>query len=162
MNIFVALFGLHVFCFLRLSLVFSFLFLFLIFSLSSSLFALSAALCCDACFALFAHRTHCARPNGSLTIPLGSIRRASERDKHYASSSYLNQTLSIARTTARSALRTGCVRRFNCVTHARTLLPFFRLPGLLFFPVSSPSLSLSLFPYAFLLSLGSNSQKKGK
>lgn len=133
--------------FLFSSLVFRFLFLFLIFSLSSSLFALSAALRCDACFALFAHRTHCARPNGSLTIPLGSIRRASETDKHYASSSYLNQTLSIARpATARSALRTGCVRRFNCVTHARTLLPFFRLPGLLFFPVSSPSLFHSLSP----------------
>lgn len=43
--------------FLFSSLVFFFLFLFLIFSLSSSLFALSAALCCDACFALFAHRT---------------------------------------------------------------------------------------------------------
>lgn len=47
------------FLFLFSSLVFFFLllFLFLIFSLSSSLFALSAALCCDACFALFAHRT---------------------------------------------------------------------------------------------------------
>lgn len=43
--------------FLFSSLVFFFLFLFLIFSLFSSLFTLSAALCCDACFALFAHRT---------------------------------------------------------------------------------------------------------
>lgn len=85
------------FLFSSLVFLFLFLFLFLIFSLSSSLFALSAVLCCDACFALFAHRTHCARPYGSLTIPLGSIRRASERDKHYASSSYLNQTLFIAR-----------------------------------------------------------------
>lgn len=41
----------------------------------------------------------------------------------------------------------GCVRRFNCVTHARTLLPFFRLPGLLFFPVSSPSLSFRTRSY---------------
>lgn len=47
---FLFLFSSHVFFFLLL-------FLFLIFSLSSSLFALSAALCCDACFALFAHRT---------------------------------------------------------------------------------------------------------
>lgn len=120
MNIFAAPFGCTFLLFSYSCFVFV-LFLFVPLSHSSSLFALSAALCCVACFALFAQRTHCARwRNGSLTIPLGSIRAASERDKHF------------------TRLELPClilpsVRRFNCVTHARTLLPFFRLPGLLFF-----------------------------
>lgn len=157
MNIFVAPFGLYVFVFLLLLLCFCFAFVFvcLSFSLSSSLFALSAALCCVACFALFAHRTHCAHwRNGSLTIPLGSIRGASqrERDKHYArlwlpivSAPLLVPSCPALGASIVSRMHARCFRFSGCRVCYFFLFPFPLRP-----------------PYAILLSLGSSSQKKSK
>lgn len=146
------------FCFSSSSALFLFCFCFclsLFFSLSSSLFALSAALCCVACFALFAHRTHCAHwRNGSLTIPLGSIRGASqrERDKHYArlwlpivSAPLLVPSCPALGASIVSRMHARCFRFSGCRVCYFFLFPFPLRP-----------------PYAFLLSLGSSSQKKSK
>lgn len=159
MNIFVALFGLYVFLF---SSLFSRHFVFVFFSPQFIVCPLSCSLL-RRLFCIVCSPNHCARRNGSLTIPLGSIRRASERDKQYLPipSTHISSLPSHHSPPCPFEGLRQALQLCHACTHVVSVFPAagFAIFSCYLFSLSS---TLFRFPYAFLLSLFSSSQKKSK